>query len=115
MAFKVNVPTPASQIRPEGTFNRISPEKLNLGNVKVRNEWGVPNQFVLDLPDGRAFQSYNSIIVLQKDGKTYLDEKTWNYSKTTGKYRNLFLGEGKADTERKIKSGEYILTDLNTR
>ena len=29
------------------------------------------------------------------------------------KYRNQFLGETKKETEAKIKSGEYILTDLN--
>jgi hypothetical protein len=33
---------------------------------------------------------------------------------TTGKYRNQFLGETKKDTEAKIKSGEYILADLNS-
>ena len=46
-------------------------------------------------------------------GKTYLDVNKWDYSKTTGKYRNIFLNETKKDTEKKIKSGEYILTDLN--
>ena len=48
-----------------------------------------------------------------KDGKTFLDKTYWNYSVTTGKYRNQFLGETKKETEAKIKSGEYILTDLN--
>ncbi|KKM03661.1 hypothetical protein LCGC14_1772170 [marine sediment metagenome] len=43
----------------------------------------------------------------------YLDETYWDYSKTTGKYRNIFLGENKAETQKKIDSGEYILTDLN--
>ena len=42
-----------------------------------------------------------------------LDETYWDYSKTTGKYRNQFLGETKAETEKKIKSGEYQLVDLN--
>jgi hypothetical protein len=42
-----------------------------------------------------------------------LDQKYWNYSNTTGKYRNIFLGETIKDTKAKIKSGEYILTDLN--
>ncbi len=45
--------------------------------------------------------------------KIYLDQKYWNYSNTTGKYRNIFLGETIKDTKAKIKSGEYILTDLN--
>lgn len=42
-----------------------------------------------------------------------LDEKYWNYSKTTGVYRNIFLGETKKETENKIKSGEYKIINLN--
>jgi hypothetical protein len=42
-----------------------------------------------------------------------LDENSWDCSKTTGKYRNEFLGEGIADTRRKIKDGTYELADLN--
>jgi len=53
------------------------------------------------------------IVFIPNDGKTQLDEKYWDYSKTTGKYRNQFLGENKKETEKKIASGEYILTDLN--
>ena len=45
--------------------------------------------------------------------KIELDQKYWNYSNTTGKYRNIFLNETIKDTKAKIKSGEYILTDLN--
>ena len=44
-----------------------------------------------------------------------LDSTYWNYSNTTSKYRRLFLGEGTKETEAKIKSGEYVLTDLNTK
>jgi len=75
----------------------------------------VANQFIFtDEIGNRYFQSYNSVIV-KKDpsDKTYLDQKYWNYSNTTGKYRNIFLGETIKDTKAKIKSGEYILTDLN--
>ncbi len=62
------------------------------------------------------FQSYSSMIVKKVYGlnpKTYLDVNKWDYSKTTGKYRNKFLGESKKETEAKIKSGEYELVDLN--
>jgi hypothetical protein len=45
--------------------------------------------------------------------ETFLDQKYWNYSNTTGKYRNIFLNETIKDTRKKIKSGEYKLTDLN--
>ena len=73
----------------------------------------IANQFVIYTTEGSIFQSYNSTIVKIENGKTYLDINKWDYSKTTGKYRNIFLNENKKQTEQKIKSGEYILTDLN--
>ncbi len=73
----------------------------------------IANQFIIYTTEGSIFQSYNSTIVKIENGKTYLDLNKWDYSKTTGKYRNLFLNENKKQTEQKIKNGEYILTDLN--
>jgi hypothetical protein len=32
----------------------------------------------------------------------YLDENKWDYSVTTGKYRNIFLGETRKETQKKI-------------
>ncbi len=90
-------------------------------NVKVKNMTNdigraIPNQFIIHTNKGNYFQSYNSIIAFiphdwQK--KTKLDKRYWDYSKTTGKYRNEFLGETIQETRIKIKAGEYILTDLN--
>ena len=82
-------------------------------NMTSNNGNKIANQFVIYTDNGSIFQSYNSSIVKIDSGKTYLDKDTWDYSKTTGKYRNIFLNEKKKDTENKIKSGEYILTDLN--
>jgi len=74
----------------------------------------VRNQFRLFTDKGCYFQSYNSIIAFKPlSGKIQIDESYWDYSVTTGKYRNQFLNETKKETEAKIKSGEYILTDLN--
>lgn len=76
----------------------------------------VANQFIIFDEEGNTFfQSYNSIIVKldRKNNKIYLDEYYWDYSRTTGKYRNQFLGENKKETEEKIKNGKYILTNLN--
>lgn len=83
----------------------------------------VANQFIVKGESGgEYFQSYNSIIVAELPNAsnqwglpagTYLDETYWDYSVTTGKYRNQFLGETKAETQAKIDSGEYILTNLN--
>ena len=79
----------------------------------------IKNQFIItDEDNGHTyFQSYNSIIVKKYVGQTqqhtFLDQKYWNYSNTTGKYRNIFLNETIKDTRAKIKNGTYILTDLN--
>lgn len=73
----------------------------------------VANQFTIYTDsDGVYFQSYRTIIARIYRGVTTLD-KNWDYSRTTGKYRNQFLGESKAETERKIKAGEYKIEDLN--
>lgn len=73
----------------------------------------IPNQFIITTEDGTYFQSYKTIIAVKINGKIYLDKNSWDYSKTTGKYRNEFLGEGKKETEKKIKNGIYSLIDLN--
>jgi hypothetical protein len=73
----------------------------------------VPNQFIITDNGDEYFQSYKSIIAKRSKGKIYLDDYYWDYSVTTGKYRNEFLGEGIAETRKKIASGEYVLTNLN--
>jgi hypothetical protein len=75
----------------------------------------VANQFIIRDDNGNEFfQSYDSIIVkIDKCGQIYLDETYWDYSKTTGKYRNKYLGETKAETQKKIDNGTYELTNLN--
>ena len=94
--------------------------------MKVSNEWGVANQFLI-VEEGRGalgnfktketFQSYDSTIAVktywETETETKLDRDNWDYSTTTGKYRNKFLGENKTETEKKIKSGEYKLDNLN--
>jgi len=63
---------------------------------------------------GNAFQSYGSIISFCSfSGIVYLDEVYWDYSRTTGIYRNQFLGETKKETQAKINDGTYILANLN--
>jgi hypothetical protein len=77
----------------------------------------VANQFIVSTPSYTLFQSYDSIIAKTnfEDGKrvVYLDEYYWNYSRTTSKYRNQFLGESTKQTEDKIKNKTYLLTNLN--
>jgi len=84
--------------------------------MKVSNAWDVPNQFLIEDGNKSYFQSYNSIIALKDDneGQVYLDEKYWDYSRTTMKYLHKFLRtESKKEIESRIKSGRYILLDLN--
>ena len=75
-------------------------------NVKGRQFEGrngaVKNQFIVRTNDGVYSQSYDSLIVgKMNDGKVLIDKKYWDYSKTTGKYRNQFLNETKKETEKK--------------
>ena len=85
--------------------------EVNLDNLKVVPLG--PNQYVIKSDGARIFQSYDSIIALKTDGMVILDENKWDYSRTTGKYRNKFLDENKADIERRIKEGRYFLANLN--
>lgn len=75
----------------------------------------VANQFIIRDPEAETivFQSYGSVIVKQIGRSVYLDERFWDYSVTTSKYRNQFLGETKKETQAKIDSGEYELVNLN--
>lgn len=96
---------------------------------QMQNEKGrsVENHFIITTKEGKYFQSYSSIIAYMKyathtykdnepittPAKIILDETYWNYSRTTSKYRSLFLGESRIETQKKIDDGEYILTNLN--
>ena len=74
----------------------------------------IANQFEIYTETGVYFQSYNSVIAFKPfNGPVQLDHGTWDYSRTTGKYRNLFLRETKKETERKIANGMYELVNLN--
>lgn len=86
----------------------------------------VPNQFIIvehgqgangNFIKRETLQSYESIIATvtkwsDREDVT-LDSTYWNYSKTTSKYRTQFLGESTKETQAKIDSGEYVLTNLN--
>jgi len=99
---------------------------MKVRNMTNKNGRAVPNQFIIEAGGQgflgnfikrEVFQSYDSIIAIRTvwpDGTIIeLDRQYWDYSKTTGKYRNQFLGETKKETQAKIKSREYVLADLN--
>lgn len=102
----------------------------NMKSPRWRVEQSVPNQFIIEdacikIPEqgaaaeilvdrwGTVFQSYQSVIAFRTGSQVYLDETYWDYSTTTSRYRNIFLGETTKETKAKIKSGEYKLVDLN--
>ena len=93
----------------------MTTSKMKVVNLESNKGNKIANQFEICAENGRYFQSYNSVIAFipYGDGKIKLDSEYWDYSKTTGKYRNIFLGEDKKTTEKKIASGEYELCDLN--
>jgi len=93
---------------------------MNITLMTGRTGRPVANQYkIVAIEDGMTveyFQSYKSTIARKEyssEGKISLDSRFWDYSVTTGKYRNQFLGENKAETLKKIKSGEYKLVNLN--
>jgi hypothetical protein len=88
-------------------------KQVKTKQMKSRNGNAVKNQFIITIGNACFFQSYDSIIVKKENGKITLDQNYWDYSQTTGKYRNIFLNETKKETEIKIKNGIYQLANLN--
>lgn len=87
---------------------------IKVKNITNPNNYrSINNQFEIYTDEGAFFQSYSSIIVKIAKGITYLDEYYWDYSRTTSRWRNVFLNETTQETKAKIKSGEYKLINLN--
>jgi hypothetical protein len=88
---------------------------MKVENIYSHNRNAIANQFIIRCKNKVIFQSYDSIIAIKNrtTGKITLDKYYWDYSKTTGKYRNIFLGENKKETENKIKNKVYKLKNLN--
>ena len=86
---------------------------MKVSNLESSSGNKIANQFLIEDGNKIYFQSYNSIIAVKENGKIVLDERYWDYSQTTGKYRNIFLREDKAETLKKIKSGVYAIANLN--
>jgi|TARA_R110001599_G_C12024057_1_gene639341 hypothetical protein len=93
---------------------------MQVENMKSSNGNKVANQFVITTEEQgnkvEYLQSYKTIIakkIYDNLGcyvvETFLDENSYNYSVTTSKYRNLFLGVTSKDFDPK----NYILTVLN--
>ena len=96
---------------------------IGVENMTSRNGKPIPNQVILSESLGDTFVSYGTKIVYQstrisKDGlpkDIIVDETNWDYSRTTGKYRNEFMGMGVQDVRDHIKDGRIKVGDLNKR
>ncbi|MDY0138255.1 MAG: hypothetical protein RBR50_01025 [Candidatus Izemoplasmatales bacterium] len=89
---------------------------MRISNIIGLNGKAIANQYILTHDNGdKYFQSYDSIIAVKKaNGDILLDEKSWNFSSTTAKYRNVFLNETTKGTQKKIDAGIYKLANLNS-
>jgi hypothetical protein len=90
-----------------------------LGQFKsVSNYDNKPNQFSLKFENGRVFQSYDSIIVVEfyyKDDNAFSNKvffgSDWNYSRTTSKYRNMWLRRDTKWCKDKVTKNEILVID----
>jgi hypothetical protein len=84
--------------------------------ISERSGKSVANQFLItgtynELPF-TVFQSYRSAIALSYRGHIVLGYD-WDYSTTTGKYRNQFLGYNKKETQNMVDLGHIAVLDLD--
>lgn len=67
---------------------------MRVENMYSTNGNQVPNQFIITDKNKITFQSYNSTIIeIDRKKKVLTIFPDYNYSMTTGKYRNIFLAD----------------------
>lgn len=84
--------------------------------MKVRNMTSantgreIANQFIIEDENRTLFQSYSSPIVeIDREKKVITVFEDYNYSRTTGKYRNQFMyGQGFRDMDN-LKGFNYYM------
>lgn len=82
----------------------------NMSTYSGRHAYG---QYIIRINGTEIFQSYDTVIAKMHKARIYLDKTYWNYSNTTARYRNKYLGEDIRTTRKKIINGTYKLVDLN--
>ena len=60
----------------------------------------------------KALFSYNTLIVITKGGYIHRIGIKWNYSRTTGKHRNMFLNRTCKELEKFIKNNMVYCPDI---
>ena len=71
------------------------------------------NQYIIEHNGVTYFQSYDVIVAKKSKGKIILDKDYYEYSRTTIKYRNMFLGLLSASVKEAIRDGKITLGKLN--
>lgn len=72
-----------------------------------------PNCFEIQAETYTLLQSYRVIVAKKILGHVYLDSNYHDCSATTARHVNNWLGIDSKTKKEKIRSGEYILTNLN--
>ena len=92
---------------------RVSNMMSNTGRP-IANQFIVYSRCTVCGDDATYFQSYNTTIARKEIDNIILQTGYWdNYSATTNKYLNQFLGtSGIAEIRAKVKSGEYEVGDI---
>ncbi|HDZ27036.1 hypothetical protein LCGC14_1009420 [marine sediment metagenome] len=87
--------------------------------ISSRSGKAVANQFIIQDIDPinsrikvEYFQSYDTTIVMRKMSGIKLDRDNWDYSVTTGRYRNQFLGETKRRPKKRSTPASMSLLIL---
>ena len=83
-----------------------------------RSSVPVANQLVIEDNNGyEYFKSYDSIICKRTrydaSVPVILDERYWNYSRTTSKYLAQFLNCTNKEVKERVANGTYSLANLN--
>tara|TARA_B110000858_G_C17453303_1_gene315167 strand:+ start:93 stop:356 length:264 start_codon:yes stop_codon:yes gene_type:complete len=87
---------------------------MKVSNMISKSGNNVSNQFIIKTDNETIFQSYKSIIAkIDNDNNITLDSHYWDYSRTTSKYRNMFLNMSTNDIKKDIKLGNIKLDNLN--
>ena len=91
-------------------------EKLTITNLE-KNGRSIVNQFLIYYYKNgkkyKIYQSYSSMILKWENDILIEVGLGWDYSKTTGKYRNILMGMDKKQFEKILKN--YFEWNTNTQ
>ena len=89
--------------------------KMKVENIKNDKGNIVANQFIIYGDDKITFQSYDSEVCYEKNGKLYLKGDVWDYSVTTRRHFKTFINdktpftyENKQQWLKEIENNEKI-------